>query len=276
MSWSVRRSLGVVGFLFLMVIGSAGASDDSSPLVADLNRSYGGKSAMLQNFYCGSHLKYDVDGTPLGSWKPGPWAKCGFLEINKFEVTPKEVTLIGQRFAITFDDGRMVSVKSGLVKITIQGPPARSLGSIENAFGKIFYGKEQKLADVVPDYWRCYAMNPALKYGDRHCTPRVAVDEKRESVKKGIATAPRPISDPDPFYTQDALRAHLQGMVVLEVEVTGTGSVENISVIRPLGLGLDEAAVNAVSKWKFKPATRNDGTPARVVVNIEINFHLGM
>jgi TonB family protein len=47
----------------------------------------------------------------------------------------------------------------------------------------------------------------------------------------------------------------------------------SIQVSRPLGLGLDEKAVEAVSKWRFKPAMK-DGKPVPVTANIIVNFRL--
>jgi periplasmic protein TonB len=51
------------------------------------------------------------------------------------------------------------------------------------------------------------------------------------------------------------------------------GTVEVLRVVRPLGLGLDEKAVEAIKQWKFKPGTRS-GQAVDVVLNIEINFIL--
>ena len=47
----------------------------------------------------------------------------------------------------------------------------------------------------------------------------------------------------------------------------------HIGVIRSLGLGLDEKAIEAVKRWKFKPAT-NNGTPVTAKATIEMNFRL--
>ena len=48
---------------------------------------------------------------------------------------------------------------------------------------------------------------------------------------------------------------------------------DHIRVVRPLGMGLDEKAVEAVGKWKFKPGQK-DGHPVAVMANVEVNFRL--
>ena len=55
--------------------------------------------------------------------------------------------------------------------------------------------------------------------------------------------------------------------------VPGSGVPEKISIIHPVGLGLDEKAVEAVRKYKFKPATRN-GEPVPVEINVDVNFQI--
>jgi len=77
----------------------------------------------------------------------------------------------------------------------------------------------------------------------------------------------------EPDYTEEARTAKLQGTVVLSVEIDPTGTATNIRVVRGLGLGLDEKAVETVKKWKFKPGEK-DGTPVTVAATIEVNFHL--
>jgi periplasmic protein TonB len=57
------------------------------------------------------------------------------------------------------------------------------------------------------------------------------------------------------------------------VEVNASGQVTNIKVIRSLGLGLDEKAIEAVGQWKFKPGMK-DGQPVTVQAQVELNFRL--
>ena len=57
------------------------------------------------------------------------------------------------------------------------------------------------------------------------------------------------------------------------MEVDPFGTAANIRVARSLGLGLDEKAIEAVSHWRFKPATR-DGNPINFPVQAEVDFRL--
>ena len=61
--------------------------------------------------------------------------------------------------------------------------------------------------------------------------------------------------------------------VILWLVLGADGSPRNIRIAKPLGMGLDEEAVRAVSDWKFDPATK-DGTPVPVMINVEVNFRL--
>ena len=57
----------------------------------------------------------------------------------------------------------------------------------------------------------------------------------------------------EPEYSEEARKAKYQGTVLLYIEVDTDGRATNIRVVRSLGLGLDEKAIEAVKKWKFKP-----------------------
>ena len=77
----------------------------------------------------------------------------------------------------------------------------------------------------------------------------------------------------DPEYSEEARKAKYAGTVVLQLIVDATGKAQNIRVVRSLGLGLDENAIEAVNKWKFRPGSRN-GHPVAVIATIEVNFRL--
>jgi len=90
---------------------------------------------------------------------------------------------------------------------------------------------------------------------------------------RGRLTPPVPLVKIDPEYSEDARRARIQGVVVLSIEVDTNGDVRHIRVERSLGLGLDEKAIEAVKRWKFRPGTI-DGKPAVVSAVVEVNFRL--
>jgi protein TonB len=77
----------------------------------------------------------------------------------------------------------------------------------------------------------------------------------------------------EPVYTEAARHAGLTGVVVLSAIIRKDGSIEILKVVRGLGLGLDENAVQALRQWKFRPGMR-DGIPVDVAINVEVNFSL--
>lgn len=86
-------------------------------------------------------------------------------------------------------------------------------------------------------------------------------------------TAPQVIYSPDPQYSKQARKAKFQGVCVLWLVVGPDGLPRDIRVQRALGMGLDEEAIKAVKKWKFKPS-RMDGQPVAVQINVEVSFRL--
>jgi TonB family protein len=89
----------------------------------------------------------------------------------------------------------------------------------------------------------------------------------------GGVTAPKLVQKVEPDYTEDARAAKYQGTVVLYVEIGPDGGARNMRVLRSLGLGLDQKAIDAVSQWQFQPGMRN-GVPVTVQATIEVNFRL--
>lgn len=86
-------------------------------------------------------------------------------------------------------------------------------------------------------------------------------------------SAPRPIFTPEPEFSEEARKAKYQGVVVLKIIVGTDGRVHSPSVIRSLGMGLDEKAIEGVKTWKFDPS-KKDGRAVAVEMNIEVAFNL--
>ena len=86
-------------------------------------------------------------------------------------------------------------------------------------------------------------------------------------------TAVEIISKPNPIYTDEARRRHVEGDVLLEVDFTADGQIRVRRVVRGLGYGLDDAAVHAAEHIRFKPAQR-DGRSLDVTAMLHITFQL--
>lgn len=89
----------------------------------------------------------------------------------------------------------------------------------------------------------------------------------------GGVSAPRLVRKVEPEYSEEARKAKYQGTVQLAVEVWPDGRAHNVRVVRSLGLGLDEKAIEAVQRWEFVPG-KKDGKPVKVQATIEVNFRL--
>jgi protein TonB len=85
-------------------------------------------------------------------------------------------------------------------------------------------------------------------------------------------TAPRKIVDVMPVYPEVARRGRVEGLVIIEAVIDASGQVESARVLRSLRL-LDQAALDAVRRWRFTPALLN-GEPIPVVMTVTVNFRL--
>jgi len=89
----------------------------------------------------------------------------------------------------------------------------------------------------------------------------------------GGVSAPTILSKVEPEYSEEARKAKWQGTVQLSLVVDDQGRPQAIKVTRSLGLGLDQKAIEAVEKWRFRPGMK-DGKPVPVMATIEVNFRL--
>jgi TonB family protein len=169
----------------------------------------------------------------------------------------------------------------------------------------------QQMADIAPEYWQDWfttKRHPVQKKGvwyceaeDRQLPPnpadKSAPDGKITAQELGVQNAPvssssnsnarraffpapdrtvkppKAIESPDPVYPKSARAAGYQATTLLRIDIDEQGRPTTIQIEQPAGAGLDDAAVEAVRKWKFDPASRN-GQPVAVWVIIEVNFRL--
>ncbi len=116
--------------------------------------------------------------------------------------------------------------------------------------GNTLYGDIDKEKFVEPEEVKPYVPAPAYKPVKTH-----EITEEPEVLKEVKAEMP-----------EAAKRAGIQGTIVLKVEVKKDGSVRKVTVVKGLGYGLDEAAVAAMKKFKFKPAKKG-GKPVDYTIS---------
>lgn len=86
-------------------------------------------------------------------------------------------------------------------------------------------------------------------------------------------TVPQLIFSPEPSFSDEARKAKAQGIVLLVLVVGKDGRAYDIHVRQSLGMGLDEKAIEAVTVWRFRPATLN-GKPVATQIAVQVDFHL--
>jgi len=102
----------------------------------------------------------------------------------------------------------------------------------------------------------------------RECAPDEAF-----RIGHGVAP-PSVVSKVEPKYTEEAKKAKSQGTVVISGVIDQNGrACGKWTILRSLGLGLEQKAIEAISQWVFKPGLQN-GSPAPVIVTIEVSFRL--
>jgi len=90
----------------------------------------------------------------------------------------------------------------------------------------------------------------------------------------GGVVGPVALNSVEAEFSDEARRAKYQGVCLISLIVDVHGDPQNPRVIRALGMGLDEKALEAVRKYKFKPAMKDGKTPVPVMITVEVNFRL--
>src|SRR6185503_5081198 len=88
------------------------------------------------------------------------------------------------------------------------------------------------------------------------------------------ATDPKLIHTVRPQYTQEALAAKIEGDVILSLMVGPDGVPSDIKLVRGLGMGLNEKAVECLQQWRFKPATNYFNEPVSAKATAVVSFRL--
>jgi len=110
---------------------------------------------------------------------------------------------------------------------------------------------------------------------DGQAIDTIQVFRRRGAETRSNTSLPRVLKEVKPQYTAEAMRAKIQGAVLVDCVVKADGTVGDVEVLRSLDktFGLDQEAIKAAKAWQFEPGTRN-GEPVPVRVTIELTFTL--
>jgi TonB family protein len=271
-----------------------------------LRESYRGKTFVLRGFPAGDLLRYNSSGAPENV-AAGDWTANGFVRVNDIHLSDDRLIIEAQRMAVgcTMWCGlspleRPKKDNKGKEAVTVEinanpGMHNPSPEQIDALVSKIVLTVQDRIADLVPDYWKPCVHDGLTRKG-KNCVfsdeilavPGVAWSEKKANETAAAATPvlgskafhmgpgitpPRTVSSPEPEFSAEARAAKYRGTVVIGVTVSPEGTPTNIHIIAPLGLGLDAKAVQAVQGWKFTPAMK-DGNPVPFEIAVEVDFHL--
>jgi periplasmic protein TonB len=90
----------------------------------------------------------------------------------------------------------------------------------------------------------------------------------------GGVSAPRVIHSVEPQFTPEARQAYHQGVVGIQLIVDSQGNPQNVRVVRQLGMGLDERAIEAVKQYKFSPAMyQGHAVSVQMVINVDFRLN---
>lgn len=270
-------------------------SSHADSLEKQLQSDYVGKTLTLRHFYEGDHLRFHPDGTLQGDAPIGPWTLDGQIAVEQVHLSGSVLEFRGRRITVVFDarnkpvdqlttldhySGKQrkemeKALRKQQVRVEIELPSTTpNQDDLALAIHAVFLMLGESMTEVVPPFWRSYFADLEGKPATTPPPPRDAVYAVTPpGTKPGGVSPPHAIFDPEPEYPDEARKAKYQGTVLVWMIIEPSGETKDIRIVRPLGMGLDEKALAAISTWKFEPA-RKDGKPVAVMVNVEVTFRL--
>jgi len=280
----------------------------ASELESRLRDLFIGKSFTIRSFYRGTHLTYGADGRLTSKSEPGDWSRDGMVQISSIKVAGDGLLMKGKRTCIFFNqtDGTFGNLQTGdQVEIEVRLSPDRvDLEPIILVLKKVFLNSEDRLSDLVPQYWaNCLAQKanrpdrnspwecalPNAESVPNFTGKNIVWDEPPKDVsllngmqlyivrhRIGYLLEPGmnlPIVQlaSDPRFEWAQRRTKLDGKLVLSFDISEDGQTKSLLIVSPMGMGVDDEAARTVSSWRFKPARCSD-RPCAVHARVAFDF----
>ncbi len=258
---------------------------------ADIKARLHNKPLYLRGFWSSDKLHFDAAGNLTVPSRPVSFTLSGF-ELESVNLKPDKLTLQGRRVGLEFtkNQQKRVDLNAGSLqhpedeKIEIEVDPSPD-GDYTHALDAVFVDNLADIVPTLPFYWTRYAHDNLLPAANTP-TPAppspaattVAPNQQPATTSNaqirrigGSVTAPKLLHAVEPDFNNTAHNLRYSGTTLLSLRVETDGTVSHLSIVHPIGLGLDERALAAVQHYVFSPAKEN-GQPIVVELYIEVNF----
>jgi len=290
MFFLMKTVLTVLLFIASACSGQQAVVAAGPDVAAAMTKRFADQTLLLRHAVPNDSQIYDATGKLLTSGEEGPWTLYAGLHPTRISADARELRIEGDRIAFLYDKKEKMLVperRKEPLQVVIQ--LARPLTTADDAvriLQPVFAMNSDELIKSQPEFWNFYLTKemedpralqqlglPAHKRKHRWFDTR---RQARGQVFRGSDKKMRPpegIFTPEPSYTEIAKERGLQGSVVIDAIVDTTGKVLRPLVVQPLGMGLDENAIETIKTWRFKPGTRK-GRPVLTEMQVAIDFSL--
>jgi TonB family protein len=253
----------------------------------DLSARLLAKQLYLRGRWGSDKLSFDDSGRVSGSPSVVSFTLAG-VKINKLKLQSNALVLEGQRFGVAFQKDVPMLVALALPDVPGSSHPEKPTlkiqrpgdGDFTAALDAIF---TQNLADLPKQQpeWETFARkhfaetqkSPTAAETPVSTGPPTPLTADKSARPGPPASWPKVVKSAEPEFNDQARALRYSGIVLLNLIVDVEGKPSRIRILHPIGVGLDERAVAAVSRYVFKPAMQG-GQPVPVELNIEVNYQI--
>jgi hypothetical protein len=230
-----------------------------------------GRAIFLRGGYAGSELTYDALGHVKGEPKQLDWTLAAANIEKVSRRSPAELELDGTRVAMRYNPDQHVferhAQKDQKLKIILTANDAAR--GLQGALATVFaVGIDPGLQRAMPLYWRHY-FSPGLAWPNDDLTGKQVVPANAQQAN-GVEY-PLLEKKAEPDFTLEARADKVRGLVQLRLTVGVDGIPRRIAIKQPLGYGLDQKAVEAAMKYRFRPGMK-DGQPIAMEMLVNQTF----
>jgi TonB family protein len=262
----VMRRVAILSFCFLLPLTASTQAQSSDQVLKDFRTQVLNQRLILQNFSADAETNFEWTANGLSSTPPKV-RTLGVFKLSSAKLHKDSLELTGSRSILSKDkDAKPVLLGDVpiVIKIALNGAdPAQVLPDLKQ---KLFFPTLQSAIAAIPlPYQKMLSLTDEPP-------KKLTTPLHPECPATGANfIRPRVIYQEAPEFTEEARRAHFNGAVAVLLTIDENGHVSDLWLKSPVGLGLDEQAMKAVSNYKFNPATC-DGTGVKTFLMVEVNF----